>query len=136
MRYLSIFAILLGLMLGTSGCEDGYADPCLNCYQEEPTEGILAVHLTYQVGQPGVPVQIYQGVLEDNDLIHSDTVSTSFMEYWVGVGHRYTVTATYTVGERTVIAVDGDKVSVYLDTESCEAPCWRPRDGKVNCGLD
>lgn len=129
-------AVVTLFLLSLPACDNMFIDPCLDCYQDKPNKGILSVSLTYSDGEAGIPVTLFLGPIEDSLMVLQDTVSDTHMDYWVNVGHRYTAVAEYHIGPKTIYAVDGDKVSVYLDTESCDVPCWKPNDGKANCRLN
>lgn len=135
MKRLRDTLLILSLSLVLHSCDTQYSDPCLNCFTDKPTEGILTVSLSYSDGQDGIPVKVYLGQVEDSILVLADTVRATSVDYWVEVGHRYSVAAEYPAGQKTIFAVDGDKVTVWLDTESCDQPCWVPRDGSVDCRL-
>ena len=59
----------------------------------------------------------------------------NYLDIWVPVGSFYTVVAEYKIDSTIIKAVDGDKVSVYLDESNCSNACWRARDGKADCRL-
>lgn len=135
MKQFIAYIVFAGLLLSTSCDPQDYASPCHNCYQDKPSEGILSVEFSYYEESPAIPVKIYIGKLEENNLYHTDTVKASAVDFWTDVGFFYTVVAEYTVDGQKILAVDGDKVDVTFDSESCAVPCWRPDDGKADCTL-
>lgn len=122
-------------MLSTCGI-DLSSNPCENCFEEKPSVGLLSVYVSYNSEHQAIPIRILKGKLESGSVYIQDTLREPLVEYWVEVGSFYTVEATYKLGEKTILAVDGDRVSVYLDDSSCDAACWRPNDGRVNCELN
>lgn len=136
MRIKIIPTLIVLALIPLPACDNLFIDPCLDCYQEKPIEGILSVSLSYSEGDPGIPVTVFLGPVEDSLIVLLDTVSAASMDYWVNVGHRYSAIAEYHVSQKTIYAVDAAKVSVYLDSESCDMPCWKPNDGKADCRLE
>lgn len=135
---ISITSPLICMIVLVTACTREYwVDPCENCFQEKPEEGIITVNTSYEEGDAGIPIKVYEGKnIESNKIVLLDTLFTNKADVWVRVGYSYTVEAEYKIQNKTFLAVDRDKVSVYLDDESCDQACWRPRDGKVNCKLN
>ena len=108
---------------------------CDNCWEEKPTEGILAINLSLVEENDSIPVTVYKGKIESGNIFLQDTISKDYLDIWVPVGYFYTVVAEYKIDSITIRAVDGDKVDVYLDETNCTAACYRARDGEVDCKL-
>jgi len=127
--------ILISMISFLSSCDGvNWDNPCEDCYQEKPTQGILTIIVDSDY-LPAVPIKLYKGKLEKGRLFLVDTLNEISTDVWVNVGSFYTVVVEYKKGEKTILAVDGDKVTVFFDEESCDVPCWRPHDGKVDCTL-
>ncbi len=97
---------------------------CAECYQVKPQWGPINMKLTINDENPAVHITIYFGDIEDND------IDTSFMaeaeEYWIDVrpDNYYSLVAEYKVGDKTVFAVDGDKLKLKYTSSDCEEPCY------------
>ncbi|MBT3244395.1 MAG: hypothetical protein HN352_14690 [Bacteroidetes bacterium] len=130
-----ISSILLLILLPS--CDKSiWEDPCSNCYEDKPTEGLLAINVNPSDDYDLLEIRIIKGRLEKGEEFIRDTLSLEYVEYWVDVGSYYTVEAHYLVDGKHYLAVDGDRVSIYLDDSSCDVACWRPNDGEVDCILE
>ncbi|MCD6347143.1 MAG: hypothetical protein J7L96_06970 [Bacteroidales bacterium] len=136
-KFSSCRIIILSLIvaLSLSSCTKNYADPCSNCFQDKPTQGILLVNVNPSDHKQLIEVRIIMGKLEKGIEYIRDTLPQNNKEYWVEVNHYYTVEAHYLVDGKHILAIDGDRVSIQLDEENCDEPCWRPHDGSVDCRL-
>ena len=136
MKSSGFIALLLSLNLLLSTCEPGYLYlSCDDCWEVEPTEGILAIDLSpLRVGD-SIPVTVYKGKLESGTVFLQDTIVKDYFDVWVPVDNFYTAVAEYKVDGTIIRVVDGDRVSTYLDETNCSTSCWRARDGKADCTL-
>ena len=105
-----------------------------DCNSIQPFEGNMHVKLSINSENPAVPLTIYRGKLEDNVVFLRDTVSESIYDTMLPVDNFYTVTAKYSKGSSTIIAVDGDKIS-SSNTVTCDSTCWSVKSGSVNVKL-
>lgn len=97
---------------------------CGDCDNIRPEEGKLLVTLTINDENPYVPLVIYRGNIEDNNIGYVDTSYST--DYWVivPVDNYYSITAEYKSGDKTIFAVDGDEFKIkYTDTD-CSYPCY------------
>ena len=123
--FMTIF--MTGIFL-TIGCErqppNDYGFDCEYCYQIKPDSGQIGIKVTINDENPYVPITIYIGNIEDNNIEYSDTSYSS--EYWVDVpvDKYYSVTAEYKSGDNTIIAVDGDKFKLKKNTKDCDEECY------------
>jgi hypothetical protein len=132
--------LLLFTMAGLS-CErldgiiiDGF--DCSNCYQEKPEFVQLNVFVTLDSENPFVPLTIYVGDVEDNNIDWEDT--TYNKSYWVDVipGRYYSVKAEYKDGSKKIFAIDGDDVKLKENTTDCDVPCYYQVGGYVDVRLN
>lgn len=105
-----------------------------NCNTFEPYDGRFYVKLTINSENQAVPITIYRGKLEDNNVILRDTVITEKYDTLLPIDNYYTVTASYIKGLESIIAVDGDKVT-KSKTKTCDSTCWSVKTGSVNLRL-
>lgn len=105
-----------------------------DCDTHEPFTGKMSVKLTINSENPKVPIAIYSGKLEDNDIIFRDTITVESYDTLLPVNNYYTVTAKYLKGGLTIIAVDGDKIS-KSKTVTCDSTCWSVKAGSANVRL-
>jgi hypothetical protein len=131
-RRFSLSLLLFGALL--TGCldEDG-EEECtpapLFCNPYRPSQ----VDLTILTGGGALQeVRIYRGsAYETGILVWSGNHGGSIR---VPLG-TYSATATYLVGGKTVIAVDGDDL-YYSEMETCDGTCYDEVDGEVDLALE
>ncbi|MBU0488147.1 MAG: hypothetical protein KKD31_09380 [Bacteroidetes bacterium] len=121
----------LVILLHISACEtsdlsstydDGTCDYS-DCQTSEPYEGLLHLSLTRNAENPNVPICIFRGKFENNDLIYTDTARVSVFSVFLPTDTYYTATAEYRTGVKKIIAIDGDEIRVSQYT-ICDSTCW------------
>jgi hypothetical protein len=108
---------------------------CSECYQEKPEWAPLNIKVTINDQNPYVPLVVYIGNIEDGLI---DWVDTAFVtDYFVDVhpDRYYSVSAEYRDGEKTIFAVDGDKLTSNHNTNDCDAPCYYFKGGYIDVRL-
>jgi hypothetical protein len=108
---------------------------CYECYSLKPEWVRLNVKLTINNENKAVPLVIYIGNIEDGNV---DWVDTSYSDdYWVDVhpDAYYSVTAEYKDGNKTIFAVDGDRVNLNYSDNSCDEPCYYATGGYIDVQL-
>jgi len=132
--YILIIAILI-----LSACDgidwEKLKNPCIDCYNIKPVEGILEIKMTYNEEDIGIPLVIYKGDFEDNQVEWVDTSYEAKYDIWVPVNQYYSVRVEYLNGNDTIYVFDGDAVRIIKESTECDEVCWRPRDGKVDVRL-
>lgn len=99
--------IVLGAYIGIISCKK--TNPDLQ-------EGEVNIKLTINPENPWVPITVYEGNFEKNNIVAEDTVYEKEYSVTLPLGH-YSVTAVYKVGDKTIIAVDGDEISLEEDSD-------------------
>ena len=129
-RAIRIVWLFAGIMvfLSLTFCErqeptNGSFD-CSTCYQDEPSWGPLTIYVTINAENPRIPLVIYRGDIESNVIEYVDTTFQS--EYWVDVpvDAYYSVKAEYKDGDKTIFAVDGDKLKLKKNVKDCDEECF------------
>ncbi|MFC2096985.1 hypothetical protein ACFLSI_01495 [Bacteroidota bacterium] len=110
-------------------------NPCANCYNIKPVEGILEIQLSVDDYKDGVPIIIYIDEYEHNKIEYVDTAFEANYEIWVPVNQYYSVRAEYIKDNDTIYAFDGDNVRIVKESSECDEVCWRPKDGEVDLRL-
>lgn len=77
---------------------------------------------------------MYEGPIEDGQLVKSDSVSVAQFSYELRADRSYAVTARYLVGQDTIIAIGSDDITTS-ETEYENGFCWEVTDGKVDVRL-
>ena len=136
----SILLLVLILALSIS-CDEylGGSVDCEECYDWEPDSAEMIIDLTYNstdAVNDTVPIIIYNGTIEEDSIEWVDTVINSETFYlYVAVDRYYSVKAEYTIGNKKIIAIDGDKILAKHVSESCEYDCWVITRGILNVEL-
>jgi len=105
-----------------------------NCQDSKPATGHLNIEITLNAQNYRVPVNVYQGPIEDGRLVRSDSVGVSQFNYELPVDRSYAVTARYLVGQDTVLAIASDDISTN-QKQYYDAYCWEVTDAKVDVRL-
>jgi hypothetical protein len=133
-RNLNLFILLCALAFSGCNLNGDDCDPNLNCITFEPFEADLVVNITINADNQSVPITLYYGQYEDNDIAFQDTLESETETYIVPIDEYYSVVAEYSSGATTIYAVDGDRVSKSSQT-NCNEICWTVTNGKVDLRL-
>lgn len=97
---------------------------CDECYTDKPGNADLVIDLTINYKYPAVPVVVYNGDVEGNDIVLIDTaISTPYYVY-VPVNRKYSVKVEYRTNDEVIFAVDGTNLKVLTVTDACDASCY------------
>ena len=119
---LSLFILVLYLSCGEKIFT---ADvDCDECYSDKPGEVDLIIEVTLSGAYPSVPIVVYRGEIEENQVEYVDTVYENPYYLYVQAGRKYSVKAKYQKADRTLYAVDATKPKVLLVTDACDAECY------------
>ncbi len=102
-----------------------------DCNTVEPIFGDIHVKLTINDENKKIPLIIYAGKLEDNDIVLIDTAYSNIYDTLLPVDDFYTVKAEYKKGEKTIFAVDGDNIK-KSKTKTCDSTCWSIKSASIN----
>ncbi len=112
---------------------------CDECYQEKPDSFKLNVYLTFNDSIDEIPLVLYNGNYEDENI---DYIDTAWVEngnpYWVyvQVDKEYSVRAEYRFQGRTIYAVDGIRLKTkHVSSEVCYPGCYVVVDNELNLEL-
>lgn len=95
-----------------------------SCYDEKPVEGELHLKVTIEEPDTLIPVTIYEGKYENGTPIIYDTLSYSSEIYYLPVNTYYTAVAEYQKDGKTVLSIQGGKISVSDDSSDDYGECW------------
>ena len=99
--------------------EEDYAD----CFTTEPFEAEIVVYVTINNENPMVPLTIYEGKIDDNNIIAEDTAYSEEFYSFFPLNHYYSVTAKYKSGSKIIYALDGNKMYKH-SRKLCDSTCW------------
>lgn len=130
MKYPLLYILLIiQLLLISSACERDVPPKlrtvdCIDCFQDRPEWGPLNVKLTINNENKFIPLVIYIGNIEDNNIEWIDTSYSA--DYWVEVpvNNYYSISAEYKSGDKTIFAVDGDDFKLKYTESNCDQPCY------------
>jgi hypothetical protein len=108
---------------------------CYECYNPKPEWVILNIKVTINDQNQKVPLIIYKGNVEDGNVDWYDTTGKS--DFWVEVkpDQYYSVKAEYKDGNKTIFAIDGDKIKLKYSEDSCDEPCYYSTGGYIDVQL-
>jgi hypothetical protein len=97
---------------------------CNECYAEKPEGVYLEIEVTLRAEFPEVPIVVYLGDIEEDQVEWIDTVYESPYYLYVEADRKYSVKAEYAREDATLYAVDGTKPKILRVTEACEFECY------------
>jgi len=140
-RFFLFLVFILNLIILNS-CEQSFVsspEDCLNydysdCNTKEPFLVPLNIKLTINDENPRVPLIIYKGKLDDNNIVIKDSVTLESYSVMLDPDNYYTVKARYISGNDVIYAVGGDNVK-KIRNQVCDSICWTTQEGNVNVKL-
>jgi hypothetical protein len=113
--------------LHSTGCSrSDDCDPNRYCEQQKLDSSLVTLKVTYAAGV-AVPIEMYEGYIDDGTLYFRDTLYESSVTYYLPSDKRYSARAYYKQGGQTIIATDGGKVAVKTYW-NCDERCYESRD--------
>ncbi len=97
---------------------------CEECYREKPDSADLIIELTMNDNYNIIPLIVYKGEVEDNDIEYIDTAYGSPYYLYVPVNKRYSVAAEYNSGSTKIVAIDGTDLKIKHVRAACDQRCW------------
>jgi len=136
MKIVKLILISFFLLLPLICCDEyfGATVDCDECWSPRPDSADLIIDLTIESPHYNIPIEIYQGHIEDS-LIAIDTADHTPYYFYVKTEEYYSVKAEYQVGDRTIIAVDGDDIKTKRVSDDCGKVCWVVVGGILNAEL-
>ncbi len=134
--------VFLSLTLSVFGCdflmennEDCEPAP-LSCDETPPTDGNLFIRVTINGNNTHVPVYLFRGDFEKNDLVLDTVLTTSGMNLTLPIiDQGYSAVAEYIQSDGdTVIAIDGDDLD-FDENEYCDKTCYGSASGTIDVRL-
>ena len=125
MRALKYF-LVISLLASAGSCEEylGSNVDCSQCTYDKPDSADLILHLTINSDHPAVPIVVYRGDAEENQVDWVDTARETPYYLYSAVNQFYSVKAEYRVGGKTIVAIDGDKIKAKHVSDACDYACW------------
>ena len=144
LRFIFIFSVLLSGIWLLSGCDelmddendDSDCDPKpLDCHETKYSHGYLNINLTINGKNNSVPIRIFRGDFDNNDLLLDTIVTVNTFSYRLPTEEYYSVVARYIQNDGdTVLAVDADDIE--NDRESyCDGDCYKLDNGSIDLKL-
>ena len=131
--FLPVFNLIIIFAMSCEGSE--FLVNCKECTKAEPYEATLKCQVDSD-SRYGALVQIWEGKLEDSIFVDSKRVySSSVYEKKVPLNRYYTITATYTIDNKTYIAVGSASPKVKLSENKCDESCYYVYGNEVDLRL-
>lgn len=125
-NYAKVILSILITSVGIFGCTKYSSDDCIpsdDCYPYEIDSGYVTINVSYAQGGVGIPVALYEGYVEDNNVVWYDTVYQESVSFWLPTKKRYAAEAYYTVGGPITVALDGKKLKED-SYDDCGQTCY------------
>jgi hypothetical protein len=132
----NILRLLFFLFMVISfSCEDQtFVIKCSDCIENEPVTAELTAKMDSKYYYDTV-VEIWEGNLEDSILVGSYSNYTTYFTQEVALNKKYTLTATYYVGDNKYVTVDSATPRVKYDKSQCDNPCYYVYDKECDLRL-
>ena len=130
------FLLVFMLFVVFAACDNNRKTICSKCVTDSNGNSKLCIHISY-IGDnpPNYPIKIYEGPLENNNLLIDTVMYYDYGEFSVMPDKEYTVTASYVIGGKTYIAVDSARPKIKFDDSSCDIPCYYVYDNIIDLRL-
>src|SRR5512145_1587013 len=129
---------LLAVLFLFGSCDDriytGDVD-CDKCYTDKPKQADLIIDLTISNRFGNVIVNVYEGDVEENQVVLTDTVDYTPFYAYVKVDKKYSVRAQYKKGTETLNVIDGTKLKVKSVNDACDESCYVIDGDKLNATI-
>ena len=117
-------------------CEkQGLIVKCPDCVSDEPVKTSLNVKLDEGSDSSPTVINVYEGNFEDSVLYSSYKATETYFTILVSLNKKYTVTATYHIGDNYYIAIDSATPRVRYDKTQCDNPCYFVYDKDIDLRL-
>jgi len=135
MNKLVIAAILFLSVLSSCYKFHDECDPSVYCETNKPDSGYVDITVTEVGTNNFVPITIFEGDIEENKLVLTDTLYSTTNYYYLPVRKRYSARATYRKNGITTYVFDGTKIKV-TKFWNCSERCYEVNDGKLDLQLE
>jgi hypothetical protein len=105
---------------------------CSECFTPEPDSVYLYVDLTINDEYTEIPLVIYRGDVENDQIDYIDTAYSTPYVLAVAIDQEYSVKAKYRKKDQTLFAIDGTRIKTLLVTATCDQDCYIIRNDRVN----
>jgi hypothetical protein len=125
-RLFILFSLFFMVVIFSTQCRKRYAtdcEPSTFCNQEPVDSGEVHIDISYIEGGAGIPVILYKGNIEDNQILWTDTVFSNRVTFYLPNKTRYAAEAYYQVGNQLYITLDGKNLK-QKTTNDCGATCY------------
>lgn len=135
---ISSFAIFLFVIFATCNSNkyktEEYDCDYSDCETVEPMVGDFFIKLTINDENSNVPIYIYKGNYEDNNILDTIFSEKDELYYEADLDKLYTLVAQYYKGNDTILVFDSknfEKFSTYY----CDSLCWTIKPTNFNLKL-
>lgn len=127
----------IAFILSLSSCYKFHneCDPSVYCDTNQPDSGYIDITVTDVGTNNYVPVTIFEGDIEDNKVVLTDTLYSTTNYYYLPVRKRYSAKAVYRKNGITTYVFDGTKIKV-TKFWNCGDRCYEVSDGKLDLQLE
>jgi len=133
---LLLFTAVLLMLVKLSSCEiEDFTTNCDDCLDYWPDSANLVILLTINDENPVVPIEVFRGTVEQQELDWSDSASVETYRLYSKIDQDYSVRATYRQGTKTIIACDADKLYSYIASDECGDNCIIVKGGVLDLRL-
>jgi len=115
------FILFLSFALSHCTKQNNDCDPNRPCDTLPQDSGDVNITVSYKGS--GIPIIVYKGYADQNDILFYDTLWSEQKSYYLPLGNRYAVEAYYYEANSTIIALDGNKLK-ESSFWNCDEKCY------------
>ena len=141
MKIKYLFVIIIAFLLILSVVHSCKDDPfnlqvnCDECHVVKPDSGDIIVRLTWNDTYDSIPVMVYKGKVEDNNIEYVDTAYGTYYYLRVKLNEYYSVRAEYKNQGKTTYVFDGGKIKTVKISDVCQQDCYIIKKGEYDLRL-
>ena len=126
--------VVYALVLTSCNTDCEECDESIYCNTVRPDSGDVYIDLTYQTGNDPVIVELYNGKVDDGDLISKDTIYYKDAYYRLPAKEKYAAKAFYTRGAETIVVINAGRLT-YDKFCNCNETCYEEEDLRIDLML-
>ena len=124
-----IIAIVVVFILFCNSCDKKWITfniDCNECYTNKPDSSDLILEFSEEyIGSEGIQFILYEGDVENNNIIKIDTSYTGKFYFYTQVNKNYSVRSNYkTKDNKTYSVINGTKLKTKYVEDVCDNNCW------------
>ncbi len=133
MKHIIILLVLITAIFVSCSKSDE-CDTTITCDTTRPDSSELIIDVTINAENMAVPIEVYRGRVDGNDLVFRDTLYTEKYTYYMPTSQKYSAKAYYKDGNISINAIDGGRLD-YDSFWNCNEKCYENKSLNLDLKL-